>query len=232
MPSWAETVQRKRYDWQTKALANGDSRPYKDPAPSWARRAEHTHNLWQSEADRQQQNGGGSSWTTTIDQYNRPIPLPPPPSAYYPNRPGTPQPAPFTYSSSNSYRNEHQQLPMPPPPFKLSHDVPFSAASNTKTSSTGSYLDPEGNRISYTKEVSTGSEPGKEYSLLTEEERRVMEKPLEPGVISRHVTTKYYKKSTFSDSKTTTTTSSGGAPQPAIDYGKTGRQSRPGVSQF
>lgn len=84
--------------------------------------------------------------------------------------------------------------------------------------------------------MSTGSDPGKEYSLLTEEERRVMEKPLEPGVISRHVTTKYYKKSTFTDSKTTTTTSSGSGgggalqqrPQSAIDYA--GR--RPGVSQF
>lgn len=59
--------------------------------------------------------------------------------------------------------------------------------------------------------------------MLTEEEKKVLEEPLEPGVISRHVTTKYYKKSTYTSTTTTSTTQAppaqagiGGFPKPAI----------------
>lgn len=77
--------------------------------------------------------------------------------------------------------------------------------SETKTQSSGSYFDPQGNKVSFTKEVFTSSDPGKEFSMLTEQERKVLEEPLQPGVISRHITTKYYKKSTFTSSTTTST---------------------------
>lgn len=64
------------------------------------------------------------------------------------------------------------------------------------------------------KEVYTSSDPGKEFSMLTQEEKKTLEEPLEPGVVSRHVTSKYYKKSTYT-SQTSTSTSQ--AP-PSVSY--------------
>jgi hypothetical protein len=111
-----------------------------------------------------------------------------------------------------------------------------TGGANTKAHTTGSYVDPSGHHVSYKKEMVTSSDPGKEYSLLTEEERKVMEEPLQPGVISRHVTTKYYKKSTFSDSKTTTSATN--QPMPPYDPNRRADthprpgQIQPGVTQF
>uniref|UniRef100_A0A914VCV5 Zasp-like motif domain-containing protein n=1 Tax=Plectus sambesii TaxID=2011161 RepID=A0A914VCV5_9BILA len=109
-----------------------------------------------------------------------------------------------------------------------------AGSANTKAHTTGSYIDPSGHQVSYKKEMVTSSDPGKEYSVLTEEERKVMEEPIQPGVISRHVTTKYYKKSTFTDSKTTTTATN----QPLQPFDRRAEappkpgQVHPGVTQF
>ena len=85
---------------------------------------------------------------------------------------------------------------------------------STKSQMQGTYRDPQGHDINYKKEVYTSSDPGKEFSMQTEEERKVMEEPLQPGVISRHTTTKYYKRSTFNS---TTTTSTSQTP-PAVSF--------------
>lgn len=100
----------------------------------------------------------------------------------------------------------------------------MTTGANTKASTSGEYVDQDGNKVTYNRELHTSNDPGGkgEYSMLTEvslllssiahqiirrmqEERKVMEEPLQPGVISRHVTTKYYKKSTFANQQTTTT---------------------------
>ncbi|VDM62112.1 unnamed protein product, partial [Angiostrongylus costaricensis] len=50
---------------------------------------------------------------------------------------------------------------------------------------TGGYRDQHGHDVSYKREMQTAVDPGKEYALLKEEEKRVVETDLEPGVISR-----------------------------------------------
>jgi hypothetical protein len=85
----------------------------------------------------------------------------------------------------------------------------------------------------------TSSDPGREFSMLTQEEKKIMEEPVEPGIISRHTTTKYYKKSTFTNSTTTSTSESpktkmitAGPPRGTAPSALTWRQSGPGVSEF
>ncbi|VDN25743.1 unnamed protein product [Cylicostephanus goldi] len=86
----------------------------------------------------------------------------------------------------------------------MNETLPLGSISNTRANTQGEYRDLEGHDVSYKRETQTAVDPGKEYALLKEEERRVVEKDLEPGVISRHVTTKYYKKKTVTDTTTTT----------------------------
>ncbi|KAJ1362326.1 ZM protein [Parelaphostrongylus tenuis] len=87
----------------------------------------------------------------------------------------------------------------------MSETLPLGSISNTHANTQGGYRDQHGHDVSYKREMQTAVDPGKEYALLKEEEKRVVETDLEPGVISRHVTTKYYKKKTVTDTTTTTT---------------------------
>ena len=73
-----------------------------------------------------------------------------------------------------------------------------ASGASTKASTSGDYLDEAGNKVSYVKEMYTSSDPGKEFSMLTQEEKKIMDKPVEPGVISRHVTTKFVSSSSSS----------------------------------
>ncbi|KAF8376266.1 pqn-22, partial [Pristionchus pacificus] len=88
---------------------------------------------------------------------------------------------------------------------EMSETLPRGSISNTHNNTQGGYRDHSGHDVSYKRELATSSDPGRDVALLKEEEKRVIEKPLEPGVISRHVTTKYYKKKTTTDTTTTTT---------------------------
>ncbi|TMS39168.1 hypothetical protein L596_005737 [Steinernema carpocapsae] len=88
---------------------------------------------------------------------------------------------------------------------EMNETLPRGTLSNTQANATGGYVDGDGRNVSYKRELTTSADPGKEYQLLKEEERRVVEQPLEPGVISRHVTTKYYKKKTVTDTQQTMT---------------------------
>lgn len=88
---------------------------------------------------------------------------------------------------------------------EMSETLPHGSISNTHANAQGGYRDQQGHDVSYKRETQTAVDPGKEYALLKEEEKRVVETDLEPGVISRHVTTKYYKKKTVTDTTTTTT---------------------------
>ncbi|GMT23808.1 hypothetical protein PFISCL1PPCAC_15105, partial [Pristionchus fissidentatus] len=88
---------------------------------------------------------------------------------------------------------------------EMSETLPRGTVSNTLNNTQGGYRDHSGHDVSYKRELATSSDPGRDVALLKEEEKRIIEKPLEPGVISRHVTTKYYKKKTTTDTTTTTT---------------------------
>jgi hypothetical protein len=111
-----------------------------------------------------------------------------------------------------------------------------ASGSSTKSQSQGTYVDPEGNQVNYVKEVYTSSDPGKEFSMLTQEEKKTLEEPLQPGVVSRHTTSKYYKKSTYTSQ---TSTSTNQAP-PAVSFPSMNRpieaprpgQYGPGETQF
>ncbi|VBB33432.1 unnamed protein product, partial [Acanthocheilonema viteae] len=84
--------------------------------------------------------------------------------------------------------------------------LPRGTVANTEASLEGNYVDKNGQPVTYKREVVTSVNPNSESTLLKEEEKRVVETPLEPGVISRHVTTKYYKKKTVTDTTTNTAT--------------------------
>ncbi|PAV69682.1 hypothetical protein WR25_05187 [Diploscapter pachys] len=87
--------------------------------------------------------------------------------------------------------------------IEMDEKLPHGSLSNTHSNTQGGYKDQEGYDVSYKKDLQTSSDPGRDVALLKEEERRVVDTPLEPGVISRHVTTKYYKKKTVTDTQTT-----------------------------
>lgn len=46
-------------------------------------------------------------------------------------------------------------------------------------------MDKDGQPVTYKREIVTSVNPNSESTLLKEEERRVVETPLEPGIISR-----------------------------------------------
>ncbi|VDK55965.1 unnamed protein product [Anisakis simplex] len=88
---------------------------------------------------------------------------------------------------------------------EMAEVLPRGMVANTQANTEGTYMDREGRNVNYRRELATSVDPNRECSLLKEEERRIVETPLEPGIISRHVTTKYYKKKTVTDTTTTTT---------------------------
>ncbi|VDM96568.1 unnamed protein product [Thelazia callipaeda] len=90
---------------------------------------------------------------------------------------------------------------------EMAEMLPKGTIASTEASTQGNYIDKNGQPVTYKRELLTSLNPNSESTLLKEEERRVVETPLEPGVISRHITTKYYKKKTVTDTTTSTTTS-------------------------
>ncbi|EPB77629.1 hypothetical protein ANCCEY_03301 [Ancylostoma ceylanicum] len=102
-------------------------------------------------------------------------------------------------SKTTTYNYTQQTVPSQQPAPQITQ------SSFTSHTEKGEYRDHQGHDVSYKRETQTAVDPGKEYALLKEEEKRVVETDLEPGVISRHVTTKYYKKKTVTDTTTTTT---------------------------
>ncbi|KAE9553519.1 hypothetical protein FO519_003268 [Halicephalobus sp. NKZ332] len=87
---------------------------------------------------------------------------------------------------------------------EMAETLPIGSISNSQSNAEGAFVDKQGHNISYRRELTTSADPGKESQLLKEEERRVVEESVEPGVISRHITTKFYKKKTVTDTSTTT----------------------------
>lgn len=68
---------------------------------------------------------------------------------------------------------------------EMLESLPRGTVANTFTNAAGEYRDPEGRNIQYKRELSTATNPGREYQLLKEEERRIVDEPIEPGVVSR-----------------------------------------------
>lgn len=68
----------------------------------------------------------------------------------------------------------------------MNETLPRGMLANTNTNTQGGYRDQEGHDVYYKRDLQTTADPGKESALLKEEEKRVVETPLEPGVISRY----------------------------------------------
>ncbi|VDN20817.1 unnamed protein product [Gongylonema pulchrum] len=64
--------------------------------------------------------------------------------------------------------------------------LPRGTIANTQASTEGNYVDEEGQPVTYRRELITSVNPNSESTLLKEEEKRIAETPLEPGVISRY----------------------------------------------
>ncbi|MFH4979051.1 hypothetical protein AB6A40_005760 [Gnathostoma spinigerum] len=118
----------------------------------------------------------------------------------------------YQYDSSSRQQNQAvtSSSRAPGPEFsakaEMAEVLPNGSLANTHAHTEGSYRDREGNNVNYKRELLTSVDPSHECQLMKEEEQRICETPLEPGVISRHVTTKYYKKKTVTDTTTTTST--------------------------
>uniref|UniRef100_A0A915ILC7 Uncharacterized protein n=1 Tax=Romanomermis culicivorax TaxID=13658 RepID=A0A915ILC7_ROMCU len=143
----------------------------------------------------------------------------------------------FRPKSYTDYAEQPGGFERPKSPVVTSYDRREDASgASTKSQTHGSYVDEHGNQVNYVKEVYTSSDPGSQYSMLTQEEKKALEEPLEPGVVSRHVTSKYYKRSTYTSQTTTSSTPSA----PAVSYPTAASppssyrvgQLGPGVSQF
>uniref|UniRef100_A0A8R1TTA2 ZM domain-containing protein n=1 Tax=Onchocerca volvulus TaxID=6282 RepID=A0A8R1TTA2_ONCVO len=68
---------------------------------------------------------------------------------------------------------------------EMSETLPRGTIANTEASLQGNYVDKDGQPVSYKREIMTSVNPNSESTLLKEEEKRIIETPLEPGVISR-----------------------------------------------
>ncbi|KHJ78736.1 hypothetical protein OESDEN_21641, partial [Oesophagostomum dentatum] len=68
---------------------------------------------------------------------------------------------------------------------EMNETLPMGSISNTRANTQGEYRDQQGRDVIYKRETQTAVDPGKEYALLKEEEKRIEEKDIEPGVISR-----------------------------------------------
>ena len=70
---------------------------------------------------------------------------------------------------------------------EMAETLPLGLISNSQSNAEGSFVDKQGHNVNYRREVTTSVDPGKESQLLKEEERKVVEETVEPGVISRSV---------------------------------------------
>uniref|UniRef100_A0A1I7T841 ZM domain-containing protein n=1 Tax=Caenorhabditis tropicalis TaxID=1561998 RepID=A0A1I7T841_9PELO len=116
----------------------------------------------------------------------------------------TPAVAPATHVTYKDLSNAQSVDDVFNKKTEMNETLPVGSVFNTHNNTEGGYRDANGHDVSYKRETQTSADPGRETALLKEEEKRVVETPMEPGVISRHVTTKYYKKKTVTDTTTTT----------------------------
>ncbi|VIO87692.1 conserved hypothetical protein [Brugia malayi] len=202
--------------------------------PHWYNRANQTHALWQNEADRQnredgkydggnnytnyhrEQHNGSSRYEEKLHEYsterlinNQPITLPVTNAVdrYAIEKPNYQRKTQHeTAAPYNSIVSVMQGSGDFNRRVEMSEVLPRGTVANTEASLEGNYVDKDGQPVTYKREIVTSVNPNSESTLLKEEERRIVETPLEPGVISRHVTTKYYKKKTVTDTTTTNTT--------------------------
>ncbi|KAI6214498.1 hypothetical protein M3Y94_00275600 [Aphelenchoides besseyi] len=88
---------------------------------------------------------------------------------------------------------------------EMSEHLPHGQISNTFANTQSNYRQHDGHNVAYRRELATATDPERESKLLKEEESRTIDEQTEPGVISRHTTTKYYKKKTVTDQSASTT---------------------------
>ncbi|KFD62928.1 hypothetical protein M514_10148, partial [Trichuris suis] len=216
-PSWARRAEEKQYTWQRQGETMDPSwnrpPPRSTDPPSWAKRAEKTQQLWRHEAEawnqrQQQQEVNAPSQTTR----------PPPASTY------------TSTSRISSASTQYSQQPIVTdqrPPWRqktVPHEsiteakyalkdgqqtTAVGSLGTTKSVSTGSFYDEQGNKVDFEKELYSSVDPGKEYSVHMEKEETKFEKPVEPGMLSKKTIQRYYKKTYTS---TTTTKSAVAAP--------------------
>lgn len=67
----------------------------------------------------------------------------------------------------------------------MQEKLPQGKFSNTISQSHREYQDPSGQNVEYSYELTTSTDPDYDAELLKEEERRIIEQQLEPGLVSR-----------------------------------------------
>uniref|UniRef100_A0A915CVV8 Uncharacterized protein n=1 Tax=Ditylenchus dipsaci TaxID=166011 RepID=A0A915CVV8_9BILA len=88
------------------------------------------------------------------------------------------------------------QQPQQPPQRNNYQRILLINKSTNKALPPDIHQDRDGREVDYSRELSTSTNPQQEMQLLKQEERRVVDEQLQgqPGIISRQVTTKFYKR--------------------------------------
>ncbi|KRZ71724.1 hypothetical protein T10_9361, partial [Trichinella papuae] len=210
-PHWQRTAEHKHSRWEQQMTALDPDHQRRslpktsEQQPSWTRRAEEKQHSWQRRGD-------------TLDPYVNRVQQ----TVY--TQPSWQQRAEKTHRlwqhevdrqreqepSANPLHSEARTSPwraeQPTPAW--ASDPPSGSAGKTQSTSSGTFLDRDGQKVAYSKEIYTTADPGKQFSVHTEHEEKVFEEPTQPsGTVSRQTTKKYYKKSVYTSTVTTRTSS-------------------------
>ncbi|KRZ14160.1 PR domain zinc finger protein 14 [Trichinella pseudospiralis] len=210
-PHWQRTAEHKHSRWEQQMTAlDPDQQRRSQPKtaeqpPSWTRRAEEKQHSWQRRGDMldpyanrvQQTVYTQPSWQQRAEKTHRLW-------QHEVDRQREQEPG------ANPLHSEARTSPWRPeqPTPAWASDPPSGSAGKTQSTSSGTFLDRDGQKVAYSKEIYTTADPGKQFSVHTEHEEKVFEEPAQPGgTVSRQTTKKYYKKSVYTSTVTTRTSS-------------------------
>ncbi|KRX26892.1 PR domain zinc finger protein 14 [Trichinella nelsoni] len=209
-PHWQRTAEHKHSRWEQQMTALDPDQQRRslpktaDQPPSWARRAEEKQHSWQRRGDTmdpyvnkvQQTVYTQPSWQQRAEKTHR---------LWQHEVDRQREQEPNADPSHGESRSSHWRSEQPTPPW--ASDPPAGSAGKTQSTSSGTFLDRDGQKVAYSKEIYTTSDPDKQFSVHTEQEEKVFEEPAQPGTVSRHTTKKYYKKYVYTSTVTTRTSS-------------------------
>ncbi|KRY39389.1 PR domain zinc finger protein 14 [Trichinella spiralis] len=209
-PHWQRTAEHKHSRWEQQMTALDPDQQRRslpktaDQPPSWARRAEEKQHSWQRRGDTmdpyvnkvQQTVYTQPSWQQRAEKTHR---------LWQHEVDRQREQEPNADPVHGEARSSHWRSEQPTPPW--ASDPPAGSAGKTQSTSSGTFLDRDGQKVAYSKEIYTTADPGKQFSVHTEQEEKVFEEPAQPGTVSRHTTKKYYKKSVYTSTVTTRTSS-------------------------
>ncbi|KRX45392.1 PR domain zinc finger protein 14 [Trichinella murrelli] len=209
-PHWQRTAEHKHSRWEQQMTALDPDQQRRslpktaDQPPSWARRAEEKQHSWQRRGDTmdpyvnkvQQTVYTQPSWQQRAEKTHR---------LWQHEVDRQREQEPNADPLHGEARSSHWRSEQPTPPW--ASDPPAGTAGKTQSTSSGTFLDRDGQKVAYSKEIYTTADPDKQFSVHTEQEEKVFEEPAQPGTVSRHTTKKYYKKSVYTSTVTTRTSS-------------------------